>query len=106
MDYTNLVAAAHYAISQAIEGKGRDRHADNKSFDRQPLFTITELLGDGSGLAFQAIKKIQEAQRMSPEKAIQEYRGAVVYTLALLLYTNSKLSTGLVPGLDGLKEEK
>lgn len=69
------------AYHQAMSGKGKERHADDKPFLCQAWHAIVTALGDrGVGfLGGQAMKKMQESQRMDKEAAIRELIGAINY---------------------------
>lgn len=90
LDYSRLVSTTIECLRQATAGKGRERHARGRGFDEQPIIVIPTLLGGRlglGGLLYQAIKKIEEATGMEQPRMIAELRGAVVYTLAAIMYT-------------------
>ena len=66
------------AYAQAMSGKGKERHADNKPFDEQIWTTITKACGLGFPVG-QAMKKNEEATRLPKEAAIKELLGGIVY---------------------------
>ena len=76
--YAPLERVLTLALQQASEGKGKDRHANGKPFDRQPMLEIARMVGPGFCLG-QAIKKAQESSRMPPEAAKRELLGAINY---------------------------
>jgi hypothetical protein len=79
------------ALDQSQNGKGNERHNVNpKPFVDQPIMSIPRLLNHDSGVFFQAIKKIQEAQNLSPDRAEREYLGAIVYIAAGILLLKEK----------------
>jgi hypothetical protein len=86
--YTNLRAVLDAAYEQAANGKGKDRHANDKPFDRQPIMEIARMVGPGYQLG-QAMKKAQEAggmiQRGQPDRAQAELLGAINYLAAAYL---------------------
>lgn len=84
--YHALATALLSAYEQAAMGKGKERHAQERPFTEQPMQTISDLVGDHNGLAYQAIKKIQESQRLPHDRAIAELRGAIVYTAGNVIY--------------------
>lgn len=98
-NFSDLLRAANYAVLQATKGKGQERHGNGKHFLSQPIFEISRMIDSPGGLAFQAIKKLQEASRMSPEAAIHEYRGAVIYILALMLFTEEQSGEQMIPDI-------
>lgn len=87
-DYALLRATLDEAAEQASEGKGRDRHASGEPFDRQPILTITRMVGPGFPLG-QVMKKCQEAARMEERgqeaQARAEMLGAIVYAAAAVI---------------------
>lgn len=77
------------AWAQAAQGKGNDRHATGQAFEDQPMQVISQLIGSRDGMAFQAIKKIQESQRMEKDAAIRELLGAINYIAGMVIYLES-----------------
>ena len=51
---------------------------------------ISKLLDDNHGLAFQAIKKIQESLRLSPDRAERELLGAINYIAGMIIYLRAR----------------
>lgn len=86
-EYSDLFEVLRDALNQAQEGKGMERHADGQPFMEQPLLTITRAVGLGFPLG-QAMKKIQECQRMDTDAAKRELLGAINYLAAAILYLN------------------
>lgn len=85
--YEELADVLVAALEQAQTGKGAERHANDLPFTEQPMQTISGLVGSGDGLAYQAIKKIQESGRMKDRGARDRERlGAIVYTAGLILF--------------------
>ncbi len=85
--YERLALVLQQAFDQAAKGKGRERHANDKPFDRQPMQTVSRLLQTDGGMAFQAIKKIQEARNLvSHEARVRELLGAIVYVAGMVVY--------------------
>jgi len=77
--YTKLSEVFDEAFEQASAGKGKERHAsEGVPFEEQPIGTITNYVGLGFPLG-QAIKKITESQRLSPDMARAELLGAINY---------------------------
>lgn len=86
-DYACLKDVLNAAYKQASEGKGAERHACSRAFDEQPMQLISELLDSDAGMAFQAIKKIQEARRMdSFERYERELLGAINYIAGMIIH--------------------
>lgn len=75
------------ALNQAVDGKGQERHGQGLPFIEQPIISINTILGSADGLAYQVLKKVQEALRM-PELARQERElfGAINYTAAIIIW--------------------
>ena len=85
--YEALGAVLNEALLQAATGKGRDRHADGRPFDDQPIMRETYACGLGFP-AGQARKKILEAVRCCqdhPERAVADLLGAINYIAALII---------------------
>ena len=87
-DYAGLRRALDMAYNQAASGKGKERHANNKPFERQPILEIARMVGPGYQLG-QAMKKSQESYGMigrgEPERAQAELLGAINYLAAAWL---------------------
>lgn len=84
--YGQLEAILNEALEQAAAGKGKERHANERSFEDQPMQLISHLLNDHHGLAFQAIKKIQEALRLPEDRAERELLGAINYIAGMIIF--------------------
>jgi len=80
------------AYAQAITGKGKERHGDDKPFMEQVSMSITKAIGLAYPLG-QAWKKADESQRMAKDAAVRELLGAIVY-----------LSMAIITLIDGGKE--
>lgn len=83
--YHSLACALAAAFEQAAAGKGAKRHAQSQPFPEQPMQSISALIGSSDGMAYQVIKKVQEAQRLPPEARRAELLGAIVYTAGMLV---------------------
>lgn len=86
-EYSDLFEVLRDALEEAQEGKGEERHGNGLSFTGQPALTITRAVGLGFPLG-QAMKKIQECQRMDPDAAKRELLGAINYLAAAVLFLN------------------
>lgn len=84
--YEQLEAILNEALEQAAAGKGKERHANERSFEDQPMQLISKLTGDNHGLAFQAIKKVQESLRLPDDRAERELLGAINYIAGMIIY--------------------
>ena len=84
--YESLRRALDDAYEQAAYGKGAERHACDRAFEDQPMQQISNLLQSNDGMAYQAIKKIQEAQRMDKAAARRELLGAIVYLAGAIVW--------------------
>ena len=87
--YESLAQVFRDAYAQAAVGKGRERHADSKPFDQQPMQDLIRLHGVGFATG-QASKKAQESQRMAPDAAVRELRGAMVYLAGAVIALQRK----------------
>lgn len=74
------------ALNQAQSGKGSERHGQGLPFEQQPIIAIPKLQDSDIGLMYQAIKKLQESQRMDKDAAIKERLGAINYIAASILF--------------------
>lgn len=84
--YESLADVLKRAYDQAAIGKGAQRHATGLPFHEQPMQTISQLVGSNDGLLYQAMKKIQESQRMDRDAAVRELLGAIVYVAGAIIY--------------------
>ena len=80
LDYSQdpLRHILNLAYAQAMTGKGKERHAEDKPFREQIWSVITKTVGLGFPLG-QSLKKWDESQRLSRDAAVRELLGAVVY---------------------------
>lgn len=85
--YTSLRRVLDAAYDQAATGKGAERHANARSFESQPMQSISDLLGDNHGLLFQAVKKIQESTRLPHyRRRERELLGAINYIAGAIIF--------------------
>lgn len=92
--YESLERELSEAFKQASEGKGKERHADGESFDRQKICVIARWVSGSpaAGVLFQAVKKAVESSRLSPEAALRELDGAIVYLAAAKVLLREKMA--------------
>ena len=87
--YEDLRGILDESYAQSAEGKGRERHANDLPWDKQPILQITRAVGLGFPTG-QAIKKIEEAvgmvNRGQSDAAARELLGAIVYAAAAIRY--------------------
>lgn len=83
--YDSLADVLSRAFDQAAGGKGHERHAVDKPFDEQPMQGIQDLVGSGFALG-QAIKKIQESQRLPAGRDVSELLGAINYIAGAVIH--------------------
>lgn len=92
--YESLRSALEMAYAQSALGKGKERHANGKPFDRQPIMEIARMVGL-AGQTYQICKKAQEATTMDyngqHERAIAELCGVMVYAAAGITLLNEKI---------------
>jgi len=92
--YESLRYALELAYEQSASGKGKERHANGKPFDRQPIMEIARMVGL-AGHTFQICKKAQEATTLANdgqhERAIAELCGAMVYAAAGITFLNEQI---------------
>jgi hypothetical protein len=88
--YEALGHELNEAYLQSSLGKGKERHANGRPFDRQPILELSRLYGPGFA-AGQAAKKVQEALSMldkgvfNTEQALAEVHGGIVYLAAVAI---------------------
>ncbi|WP_444922676.1 hypothetical protein ACJJH9_00195 (plasmid) [Microbulbifer sp. DLAB2-AF] len=86
-NYQRLADVLERAYDQAVRGKGEERHANGQRFEDQPMQTISRLFDTDGGMAFQAVKKIQEARRLpTRERRVRELLGAINYIAGMVIY--------------------
>lgn len=87
-DYSALRAVLDDAFNQSAKGKGSERHANGKDFQRQPILEISRMVGPGFATG-QAMKKAQEATTMAArgdyDAATAELLGSIVYAAAAVI---------------------
>lgn len=83
-DYNTLQSILNEAYEQAANGKGKERHANGKPWEKQPIAEIGRMVGVGFNTG-QAIKKLQESSRMEPDAACRELLGAIVYAASAIM---------------------
>lgn len=84
--YESLANVLQRAYCQAANGKGAERHACHRPFTEQPMQTISELLQSPVGLLYQAMKKIQESQRLDKDAGVRELLGAINYLAGAVIF--------------------
>lgn len=92
--YESLADVLARAYDQAAAGKGAQRHACDRPFTEQPMQAISSLLGSKDGLLYQAMKKIQESQRMDKDAAIRELLGAINYIAGAVIWMEAERPPG------------
>ena len=102
--YEQLETILGEALEQAAAGKGKERHATGQAFEDQPMQLISKLLGDNHGLAFQAIKKIQESLRLPDDRAERELLGAINYIAGMIIFLREAAKS--TPNADELTPSK
>lgn len=91
-DYWPLIGAAIETLKQATSGKGKERHARGRDFVDQPILALPRLLGEQAGLgglAYQIMKKTEEALGLPKDRQIAELRGVVIYALAAVMFAQA-----------------
>ena len=85
-DYHSLACALLSAYKQAAVGKGKERHANDLPFDRQPMQLHSDAIGDTGGMCYQVQKKSVESMQMPTGRAIHELGGAIVYAAGMIVW--------------------
>lgn len=95
LEYSSLEEILRQAFDQASSGKGRERHANGRPFDRQPIMETSRMVGLGFP-AGQVMKKAQEACGMADRgqlhEAERELLGVIVYAAAAVLLVREKIA--------------
>lgn len=91
--YESLANILQRAYGQAAHGKGAERHACQRPFTEQPMQTISELLQSPVGLLYQAMKKIQESQRLDKDAGVRELLGAINYIAGAVIFIETDRET-------------
>jgi len=86
--YKSLQDVFDNAFTQASKGKGKERHAGDKPFEKQPIFWIEENFK--SFQLGQAVKKMHESQWLPVERAIAELHGAINFIAAHVIFLEKK----------------
>lgn len=89
--YSELANVLTAALMQASNGKGKERHADNQEFEKQPIMWIEEHFK--SFQLGQAVKKIHESQRLPTEMAVAELLGAINFLAARVIFLQQQETT-------------
>ena len=88
-NYETLARILKMAYDQASAGKGKERHANGRKFDDQPIMTIAKDHGLGYQTG-QAEKKLKEAHTLlklkGKEAAIRELLGVINYAAAAIAH--------------------
>lgn len=84
-NYASLSNVLRRAYDQASSGKGQERHGQDLPFAKQPMQLIQDLCGEGFALG-QAMKKMQESQRLPHDAAIRELLGAINYIAGVIIH--------------------
>lgn len=91
--YERLAKVLCAAAEQASEGKGKERHANDLPFDKQPMQTIAADHGVGF-ITGQARKKMEEALgmlgRSEHAATIKELLGAINYVAGAVIYVQDR----------------
>lgn len=83
--YEKLADVLRRAYDQASAGKGKERHANDLPFHKQPMQQICDQVGVGFAMG-QAIKKAQESLSLPHERAIAEVLGAINYLAGVVIW--------------------
>lgn len=88
--YESLANILQRAYDQAATGKGAQRHACDRPFSAQPMQSISGLLQSPVGLLYQAVKKIQESQRLDKDAGVRELLGAINYLAGYVIFVEAQ----------------
>ena len=83
--YECLARVLGMAFDQAARGKGKERHANDLPFDRQPMQDLIRMNGLGFATG-QVGKKASEALSLPADRAIAELLGVINYAAGAILF--------------------
>ncbi len=84
--YESLRSVLAEAVTQASDGKGRERHAgEGENFEDQQIVQLNQWMGSTHGNVFQACKKALESTRLPTDRARRELLGAINYLAAAVI---------------------
>ena len=83
--YHQLRVILDEVYAQASQGKGRERHAGNEDWTKQPWATTAKAVGPGFMLG-QALKKVMESEGLHGEHKSAELLGAMHYIAMAIHY--------------------
>lgn len=93
--YEQLATVLRDAYEQASAGKGAERHARGNPFHEQHMQTISTLLGNDRGMAFQAIKKLTEGLDFPEhERRERELLGVINYVAGIIIWHRNRRPDG------------
>lgn len=89
--YERLYEVFRDAHDHAAFGKGDERHANGQPFHEQRMQRISQGLDSPDGMAFQAMKKIEEGLQMDDyRKTRHELLGALNYLAGIIIFLDDK----------------
>lgn len=90
-EYESLGDVFFSALRQAVEGKGRERHAEEgEAYEDQIICEVARRVGLGYPLG-QAVKKIYESQRIGGVRGMDELLGAINYVAAAYIVMQERV---------------
>lgn len=93
--YSSLKRVLDMAYDQASSGKGKERHANNDSFESQPICQIPRYQGSIDFVTGQAIKKCLEVTKLPTVDAkVRELLGAINYIAAGIIVLQEGSNNG------------
>ena len=106
LKYHKLERILNDAMTQASRGKGQVRHGGDLAFEDQPMQVISGLLDSDRGMAFQAIKKINEGLKLDHTARRNELLGAINYIAGIVLYWDQRHTTELIESIAKTNESR
>ena len=85
--YISLRYVLEFAVDQAANGNGKERHASGEPFYQQKICKISRAVGVGFALG-QALKKAEESIRLDKDAGLREILGAINYLAAAYIVLN------------------
>lgn len=93
--YSSLKRVLDMAYDQASSGKGKERHANNDTFESQPICQIPRYQGSVDFVTGQAIKKCLEVTKLPTVDAkVRELLGAINYIAAGIIVLQEGSNNG------------
>jgi hypothetical protein len=94
--YEDLERVLCAAYLQAAVGKGDERHANENTFNEQPMQRVSQSYNTVDGMMFQVSKKLGESRGLPHAQATEEVLGAIVYSAGVHIAYDTWFKASLV----------